>query len=45
MQGEWKVEGGTVIGLVADKKDEKAEPTKTENAPKKRTRKTKGESE
>lgn len=35
MQGEWKVEGGTVIGLVADKKDEKPEEPKTEPKPKK----------
>lgn len=35
MNGEWKVEGGVVIGLVADTKPEKAEPPKAEPKPKK----------
>lgn len=35
MQGEWKVEGGTVIGLVADKKPEQPEEPKAEPKPKK----------
>ncbi len=39
---EKRIEGGTVIGIVDEPaKDE----SKTESAPKKRTRKTKGESE
>lgn len=44
MRGEWKVEGGTVIGLVSDQQPVKETP-KTEDAPKKRTRKTKGDRE
>ena len=41
---ERKVKGGTIVGLVGERPPE-VETPKTEEEPKKRTRKTKGESE
>lgn len=40
---ERKVEGGTIVGFIDEKPPVEKTP-KAENAPKKRTRKTKGES-
>lgn len=40
---EQRIRGGLIVGFVAEEKP--AEEPKTEEAPKKRTRKTKGESE
>ena len=42
---EQKIKGGTIVGLVGEPKPVEEEAPKTEDAPKKRTRKTKGESE
>lgn len=42
---ERKVKGGTIVGLVGEQPPVEEETPKTEDAPKKRTRKTKGESE
>ncbi len=42
---ERKVKGGTIVGLVGEQPPVEETPKTEEDAPKKRTRKTKGESE